>query len=89
MILIYNVKEFTPDDGPTRKQHYIHTNFQQQFNITTTITKAMRIGQHQEKPRLLKITVCTESERPQFYEVVLSYAILQTHLTYEGYIHYA
>ena len=37
--------------------------FQQQFNITTTITKAIRIGQHREKPRLLKSTVSTESEK--------------------------
>ena len=37
--------------------------------VTTTITKAFRFSQHQEKPRLLKISVSTESERPQFCEI--------------------
>ena len=65
-LIVHNVEESTSDDGPTRKQHDIHrvsSIFQQQFNITTTITKAIRIGQHREKPRLLKITISTESEK--------------------------
>ena len=65
-LIVHNVKESTSDDGPTRKQHDIHTIssiFQQQFNITTTLTKAIRIGQHREMPRLPKITVSTESEK--------------------------
>lgn len=46
-LIIHNVKESTSDDGPTRKQHDIHTIssiFHQQFNITPTITKTFRIG---------------------------------------------
>jgi len=65
-LIVHNVNESTSDDGPTRKQHDIRTIssiFQQQLNITATITKAFRIGQHKEKPRLLKISVSTESEK--------------------------
>ena len=48
-LIVHNVKESTSNDGPIRKQHDIYTIssiIQQQFIKTTTITKAIRIGQH-------------------------------------------
>ena len=65
-LIIHNVKESTSEDGPTRKKHDIDTVtsiFEHHLNVSTTITKAFRIGQHKEKPRLLKISVSTESEK--------------------------
>ena len=37
--------------------------FQQYLGVSPTITKTFHLSKHHEKPRLLKITVSTESEK--------------------------
>ena len=65
-LIIHNVSESTQEDGLARKQEDINkvsSIFQQYLNVSLTITKANRLGKRSEKPRLLKFTVSSESEK--------------------------
>ena len=65
-LIIHNIPESTDGDGLTRKKHdidFIISAFQQYLGVNATINKAFRLGQRGSKPRLLKISVNTETEK--------------------------
>ena len=65
-LIVHNIAESTSEDGTTRKKHDVESVsgiLQQHLGISATISKAFRLGQRGEKPRLLKITVVSEVEK--------------------------
>ena len=65
-LIVHNIVKSTSEDGTTRKKHDVESVsgiLQQYLGISATISKAYRLGQRGEKPRLLKITVVSEVEK--------------------------
>ena len=65
-LIVHNVTESTNEDGLIRKKHdidYVTSTIQQYLGVNVTINKAFRLGQRNNKPRLLKISVNSEAEK--------------------------
>ena len=65
-LIIHNVGESTSEDGLQRKKEdidNISSIFQQYLDVSPSIIKALCLGICCEKPRLLKVTVSSESEK--------------------------
>ena len=64
--IVHNVTGSTAEDGLTRKQQDIEvvtSLFQQHLGISSSISRAFRLDQKHEKPRLLKIPVISDAEK--------------------------
>ena len=65
-LIVHNVTESTNEDGLIRKKHdidYVTSTIQQYLGVNVIINKAFRLGQRNDKPRLLKISVNSEAEK--------------------------
>ena len=65
-LIIHNVGESTSEDGLQREKEDIDnvpSIFQQYLDVSPSIIKVLCLGIRHEKPRLLKITVSSESEK--------------------------
>ena len=65
-LIVHNLKEPSSEDGATRKKEdikQINDLLQKHVEVTPSITNAIRLGKRGDRPRLLRITVSTESEK--------------------------
>jgi len=65
-LIVHNLKEPTSEDGATRKKEdikQINNLLQNHMEVSPTVTNAIRLGKHRERPRLLRVTVSSESEK--------------------------
>ena len=65
-LIVHNVTESTDEEGLNRKKHdidFVTSTFQQYLGVSVAINKAFRLGKHNDKPRLLKISVNSEAEK--------------------------
>ena len=65
-LMIHNVPESSSEDGLTRENHdvdFVTKMCQTQFSIKVVINKAFRLGKKDAKPRLLKISLSSDTEK--------------------------
>ncbi|XP_065904034.1 uncharacterized protein [Dysidea avara] len=65
-LIVHNLKEPSSEDGATRKKEdikQINDLLQKHVEVTPSITNAIKLGKRGDRPRLLRITVSTESEK--------------------------
>jgi len=65
-LIVHNLKEPTSEDGATCKKEDIkQTNnlLQNHMEVSPTVTNAVRLGKRRERPRLLRVTVSSKSEK--------------------------
>jgi len=65
-VIVHNIVESTSEDAEVRRKHDIDSVsciFEKHLAASANITKAIRIGKRGDKPRLLKISVASESEK--------------------------
>ena len=65
-LIIHNLEESLSDDGATWQKDDIDkitSTLRNYIKVTPNISKAIRLGKRQEKARLLKITVSSETEK--------------------------
>ena len=63
-LIVHNVTDSMNEDGLVRKKHdidFITSTFQHYLGVSVTINKAFHLGQQNNKPRLLKIPVNSET----------------------------
>ena len=65
-LIVHNLEESSAEDVATRQKYdtdQVSSIFQNYVGVSPNISKAIRLGKRQEKARLLKITVSSESDK--------------------------
>ena len=65
-VIVHNVIESTSEDPELRRKHDIDSVssiFHKHLTVPATITKAIRLGKKSDRPRFLKVSVASESDK--------------------------
>jgi len=66
-LIVYNIVESTAEDSETRCKYNIESVeciYGKHLAVPTKVTEAIRLGKRADKPRLLKVSVASESDKP-------------------------